>query len=158
MNSRLTGVRFLSAAAMRRLRRGAAGLAVSGAALVLAACGGGGDSVNLGLNAIVGGQPVTGVFVPGNVGTVNMLAGQSIELDANEPVYWTFSIGSSPLFSNGTTVFYNGLAITQTALGPSRVVLDTAIVGPFLPPVVITFTAVSTIDAAEVATVNVVVQ
>lgn len=166
MDSRLTDIRFFLAAAalsaMRRLRRGAVGLTVTGAALVLTACGGGGDgdgdSVDLGLNVIVAGQPVPGVFVPGFVGTVNVLAGQSIELAANEPVDWAFSIGASPLFDDRTTVFHNGLAITQTAVGPSRVVLDTVIVGPFLSPVVITFTAISTFDAAEVATVNVVVQ
>jgi hypothetical protein len=133
-------------------------LAASALALLLAGCGGGGgDTVTLGVNAIVAGQPVGAAFVPGRVGTVDLTAGESIELDANEPVDWAFAVGGSPLFGNGTTVYYNGLAITETAVSPSRVVLQTAVTGTYLSPVTVTMSATSTIDAAEVATVNLVV-
>lgn len=138
-------------------KRAAMWLAVISSALLLGGCGGGGDSVSLGINAIVGGQPLTTVFAPGAVGTIDMTAGQTIELDANEPVDWGFSVGGSPLFGNGTTVFYNGLAITETAVSPSRVVLNTTVTGPYSSPVVISMTATSTIDAAEVAAVDTIV-
>lgn len=142
----------------RWLKRGALLLAFCGSALLLAGCGGGGgDSVSLGINAVVAGQPLGTVFVPGVVGTIDMAAGQSIELDASEPVNWAFSVGGSPLFGNGTTVFYGGLAITETAISPSRVVIDTAVTGPYFSPITITTTATSTFDAASVATVNLVV-
>lgn len=142
----------------RWLRRGVLSLAVCGSALLLGGCGGGGDNtVSLGVNAIVGGQPLTTEFVPGPVGTIDIVAGQSIELDANEPVDWGFSVNGSPLFGSGTTVFFNGLAITETAVSPSRVVLQTSVNGGFPSPVVVTMSATSTIDAAQVAVVNLVV-
>jgi hypothetical protein len=139
------------------LKRGALCLVVFGSALLLSACGGGGDSVSLGINATVGGRPLTTVVAPGSVGTIDMAAGQSIELDANEPVDWAFSVAGSPMFGTGGTLFYNGLAITETAVSPSRVVLDIAVTGPYSSPVVISMTATSTIDAAEVAAADLVV-
>ena len=137
-------------------RRAAVGIGILTLALGLASCGGGGsDSVtSLGLRVIVEGQPVGGLVVPGRVVLVSMLAGQSVELDANEPVDWTFTIGNSPLFGNGTTVLIGGLAITQTAVSPSRVVIDTSAAGPFPAPVILNLTATSTIDAAQVALVD----
>lgn len=133
-------------------------LAVCACALLLSACGGGGtDNVSLGVSAIVAGQPLGTAFVPGRVGTIDLSAGQSIELDATEPVDWAFSVGGSPLFGNGATVYYGGLAITETAVSPSRVVLETAVTGAYVSPITITMTATSTIDAAEVATVDLVV-
>lgn len=141
-------------------KRGALVVLVSAAAVLLAGCGGGGGSdnnVTLGINAIVEGQPVTTVFEPGSTGTIDVVVGQSIELDANEPVNWAFSVGGSPLFGDGTTVYYNGLAITETAVSPSRVVIDTTVTGAYASPVTITLAATSTIDAAEVANVDLVV-
>lgn len=129
-------------------------------ALLLAGCGGGGDTSNnvtLGINAVVGGQAAGPVFVPGTVGTMDITAGQTIQLDANEPVEWAFSVDGSPLFSSGTTVYYGGLAITESAASPSRVVLDTAVTGPYASPINVVMTATSTMDATEVATVNIVV-
>jgi hypothetical protein len=132
--------------------------------LPLAGCGGGGgDSGVVGVSGINGvafdigvllnGQPFANDIVPGATTTVAMAPGQSVELDASEPVVWAFSINNSPLFTSGTTVISNGLAIMQTDLTPSRVAIDTAVVGPLLLPIVITLTATSTFDAAEVATV-----
>lgn len=133
-------------------------LAVCTCALLLGGCGGGSaENVSLGINAIVAGQPLGTAFVPGSVGKIDLMAGQSIELDANEPVDWAFAVGGSPLFGNGTTVYYNGLAITETAVSPSRVVLETAVTGAYVSPITITMTATSTIDAAQVATVDLVV-
>lgn len=136
---------------------------VCSGALLLAGCGGGGDGgaavdqVSLGINAVVAGEPVGTLFVPGAVGTIDVSAGQSIELDANEPVEWAFSVDGSPLFGSGTTVYYGGLSITESTVSPSQVVLDTAVAGGYLSPITVTMTATSTIDAAEVARVNIVV-
>ena len=151
--------RFQSAKACRPAsfaRAGLLALALA-ATLGLAGCGGGGDSVDLGVQVVVGGRPAGSAFVPGQHGSVAIAAGQSIELDASEPVAWVFMIGNSPLFGNGATVIYDGLAITQTALSPSRVVIDIAVVGPRSAPVVITFSATSTIDAAQVAVVDLII-
>lgn len=139
-------------------RRGALVLLVASAAALLSACGGGGGDVSLGINAVVGGQPLTTLFAPGAVGTINLLAGQSIELDATEPVAWAFTVDGNLLFGSGTTVFVNGLAITETAVSPSRVVIDTSVTGPFVSPVTIVLTATSTIDAAQVARIDLVVR
>lgn len=142
---------------LARSKRTAALLAMGACALFLSGCGGGQTDVSLGINAIVAGQPVGGAFVPGSTGTVDLTAGQTIEVDANEPVDWAFSVGGSPLFGNGTTVYYNGLAITETAVSASRVVIDTAVTGAYVSPTTITMSATSTIDAAQVATVDLVV-
>jgi hypothetical protein len=133
-------------------------LAIALAAALLGGCGGGGDpgpSTVFDINAVVGGQPLAmPPILPGQPVNLSILAGQSIELDATEPVEWAFSTGNSPLFLSGITVVTGGISITQTALSPSRVVIDTAVVAPAITPVLITLTATSTIDAAQVATVN----
>jgi hypothetical protein len=128
-------------------------------AALLAGCGGGGGdggSAALDLQVVVAGQPGP-VVVPGQLVTVSMFAGQSVEVDANEPVFWTFTVGNSPLFGNGTTVFYDGLAITETAITESRVAIDTGLSGPFPSPVIVRLTATSTIDSAQVAFVDLVI-
>jgi hypothetical protein len=128
--------------------------AVLALALPLAGCGGGGDSgVAFDIGVLVNGQPFPNQIIPGPATTVGIGVGQSVELDATEPVVWAFSIGNSPLFLSGTTVISNGVAIMQTDLSPSRVVVDTAVAGPLVLPLVITLTATSTIDSAQVATV-----
>ena len=141
----------------RRLVRLLGTVAVLG---VLASCGGGGDEVavsSLQVGVIVAGQPGPPVYAgqPVNLG---ILAGQSVELDANEPVQWDFSVNGSPLFSSGTTVIVQGVTITQLDLSPSRVVLATSFTGPTQLPIFVTLTATSTIDLAQVAIVNLAIQ
>jgi hypothetical protein len=136
------------------------------ASLAVAGCGGGGDNGGdylssapvFDVGAVVNGQPFPTVFYPGQPGTIPIPVGQSIELDATEPVVWAFSVNGSPLFGSGTTVIYQGVSVTQNFLNPSRVVIDTALVGPAVLPVFITLTATSTFDAAQVAVVNLQVQ
>jgi len=144
------------APAVRRPGRSAAySLLAIALAVGLAGCGGGGDSgAAFNLNAIVGGQPYPQQFVPGAPANLQIQAGQSIELDATEPVDWVFTIGDSPVFTSGTTAVIGGISITETALTPSRAAIDTAVVAPAITPVTITLTATSTIDAAQVAVVN----
>lgn len=138
-------------------RRVSLALAAIAMAAGLAGCGGGGDSgpaAAFDISAIVGGQPYGQPLVPGAPANLAMHAGQSIELDASEPVQWVFTIGNSPVFTSGTTAVIGGISITETALTPSRAAIDTAVVAPAITPVTITLTATSTIDAAQVAVVN----
>lgn len=132
------------------------------ASLALAGCGGGGDYGGdnsssgrvFDVGAVVNGQPYPTLFYPGQSGAISILVGQSIQLDATESVVWGFSVNGSPLFGSGTTVIYQGVSVTQSFLDPSRVVIDTALVGPAVLPVFITLSATSTFDAAQVAVVN----
>ena len=126
----------------------------------LSACGGGGGDggVTFDIGIVVAGQPVTGVVVqPGGAQSVTIKAGQSIELDASESVVWTLEVGGSAVTGTNTSVYYQGVTITETALSSSRIALDTSS-SYFLPtPVPITLSAVSTFDSALVATVNVLI-
>ncbi len=134
-------------------------IAASLAALMsLSGCGGGGDSgVTFDIGVVVAGQPVSGVVIqPGAAQNITISAGQSLELDASESVVWTLEVGGSAVTGN-TSVYYQGVTITETALSPSRIALDTSSAF-FLPsPVPITLTAVSTFDSAQVATINVLI-
>ncbi len=134
-------------------------VAASLAALMsLSACGGGGDSgVTFDIGVVVAGQPVSGVVIqPGAAQDITISAGQSLELDASESVVWTLEVGGSAVTGN-TSVYCQGVTITETALSSSRIALDTSSAF-FLPsPVPITLTAVSTFDSAQVATVNVLI-
>ena len=132
------------------------------ASLAIAGCGGGGDYGGdnsssgrvFDVGAVVSGQPYPTLFYPGQPGAISILVGQSIELDATESVVWGFSVNGSPLFGSGTTVIYQGVSVTQSFLNPSRVVIDTELVGPAVLPIFITLSATSTYDAAQVAVVN----
>lgn len=146
--------------AFGRLGRSLAVLASFVAALGLSACGGGGSdggaSFNIGV--LVGGQPVSGVaIVPGSRQNVSIFAGQSIELDANEPVEWTLLVGGSAVTGSGTTVYYAGVSVTLTAVSDSRIIVDTSASYPLSGAVPITLVATSTFDSAQVATVNILI-
>ena len=130
------------------------------AVLSLTACGGGGsaDGVTFDIGVVVGGQTLSGVLVtPGASQTITIIAGQSIELDASEPVVWTLEVGGSTVTGSGATVNYAGATITQTAVSDSRIAVDTSAAYPLVAPVPITFIATSTLDSALVATVNVLI-
>ena len=134
--------------------------AASLAALMsLSACGGGDDSgVSFEVGIVVAGQPVGGVVVqPGGVQSITISPGQSIELDASEPVQWVLEVGGSAVTGSNATVYYQGVTITETALTPSRIALDTSAAFFLSAPVPITLTAISTFDSAQVATVNVLI-
>jgi hypothetical protein len=120
----------------------------------LSACGGGDVSFDIGI--VVGGQPISGVVVQaGGVQSITISAGQSIELDASEPVVWTLFVGGSAVTGNNASVYYQGVTITETALSPSRIALDTSAAFFLSAPVPITLVAISPFDSAQVATVNV---
>jgi len=147
----------------RRLMRSFFALIASLAALLnLAACGGGGGSgsgLPFDLSVVIAGQVVGGTLIgPGVPQNLYISAGQSLELDASEPVVWSLEIGGVVVQNNNVTVRYAGASITQTALSSSRIALDTAAdFPPLAAPILITLTATSTIDLAQVATVNVLI-
>ncbi len=141
-----------------RLRQLAIGASLA-VLLSLAACGGGGsDSGSFEIGVLIAGQPVGGMQIgPGSSPTISIRAGQSIELDASESVYWTLYVGGSAVSGSGATVYYAGAEITQTALSSSRIALDTYAANRLYAPVPITLVATSTYDSAQVATVNVLI-
>src|SRR5262249_43978412 len=74
-------------------RRACAVITALAATWSLAACGGGGsdapDAVAFDIGVAVAGKPLNGVLIePGVARSLTIAAGQSIELDASEPVIW----------------------------------------------------------------------
>jgi hypothetical protein len=127
------------------------------AALMLSACGGGGDisfPADFNIGVTVGGQFVSQTPVPPG-GSLNLAirAGQSLILDAGEPVVWTLLVGGSSV-SGGAQVFFAGANITATTLNPSTVAVDTSAAFLLRAPVPVTLVATSTFDSFQVATVN----
>lgn len=112
--------------------------------------------MTLDIGVLVGGQPIEGGAQSGTQNVV-LRAGQSIELDANESVEWTLEVGTTSFQGFNTSVYYQGVTITETALSPSRIALDTSASFFLSAPVAITLYAVSTYDSAVVATVNVLI-
>ncbi len=125
------------------------------AAVGLTACGGGG-SASFDIEVVVAGQPYGG-YVTGSSSTVYVRAGQSFELDASEPVYWTMYVAGTAVNRSGTTVYYSGADITLTALSSSRIAVDTYAARRLPAGVPVTLVATSTFDSVEVATVNVLI-
>ena len=150
--------RFMAGLACPRWLRRPVGLTILALAASLSACGGGGDAfVSFDVGVRVGGVVVSGPPVSsGSHRSITMYAGQSIELDANEPVYWTLLVGGGSVVGS-VTVVYAGLAITQTAISRSRIVVETSSRFGLISPVPMTLIATSTIDSAQVATVDVLV-
>jgi hypothetical protein len=147
-----------------RFRR-LAGLAFLTATLALGACGGGGDggggggsaSANIGIGVTVEGQPSGNLLVaPGGSVDLAVRAGDSVILQAPEPVVWTLLVGGTAV-RTGVEVFYAGVFITATTLDSFSVAVDTF--ADFAPnsPVPITLIADSTFDSAPIATVNILI-
>ena len=137
--------------------RSSMGVALMAAALSLSACGGGDDAGSAGsfnIGVTVGGQFVsqTPVSAGGSL-DLAIRAGESIVLDAGEPVVWTLLVGGSAV-SGGARVFFAGANITATTLGPSAVAVDTSADFGLRAPVPIALVATATFDAVQVATVN----
>lgn len=135
------------------------GATVLVAVMALSGCGGGDlyvDTPPFDIHVAVGGQPLTGVILtPGPLQRVSMRAGQSVVLNANEPVTWSLNVGGTTVSGPGVTVYYGGVAITLTELTASRVAIDTGIGYPLAAPLFITLVATSTYDFAQVATIQV---
>ena len=142
----------------RRLQGVMAALA---SALVLSACGGGGEIRTSGdfvVDVVVGGQFVSETPVaPGGAINVVIRAGQSLKLDAGEPVVWTLFVGGSAVNANGVLVHYAGADIAATTLSSSAIVVDTGAEFRLQSPVPFTLVATSTYDSAQVVTANVLI-
>lgn len=126
-------------------------------ALLLTACGGGGQAripVDFNIGVTVGGQLLSATpVVPGGSLGLAIHVGQSVILDAGEPVVWTLLVGGSEV-SGGVQIYYSGLSITATPQNQSSVVLDTFARYPLLVGVPVTLIATSTYDAVQVVTLN----
>ena len=139
-----------------------AGVFAVSSALLLTACGGGGDdlgggSTSINIGVAVAGQPQRDVIV-GQGGSTNLalFAGDSVILDAGEPVTWTLFVGGAAV-GPGVEVFYAGLNLTASKLDAFTVALDTFADFPLAAPVAVSLVATSPFDLAQVATVNILV-
>lgn len=138
--------------------RSAAAASLLALALALSACGGGGsDYGTFDVAVVVAGQPTGRSYGPGSSPTVYVRAGQTIELDASESVYWTLYVAGTAVNGSGTTVHYAGADVTLIAQSPSRIAVDTYAAFPLSGPIPITLVATSTFDSAMVAEVNVLI-
>ncbi len=128
-------------------------------AVLLSACGGGADvraSGDFRVGIVVGGQYLGATSVaPGGSVRVVVRAGQSLRVDAGEPVVWTLFIGGSAVDANGVQVRYAGADLAATVVSSTAIQVDTY--APFLLANSIPFTlvATSTYDSAQVVTANV---
>lgn len=125
---------------------------------MLAACGGGGDSRDFDfiVDVSVGGQVLVNdeLIAPGGSLDVVLQAGQTVTVDAGEPVVWTLLVAGNAIPLDGTDVHFAGVDIAATILGSSAIALD--IFADVLLPasVSVTLVATSTFDSAQVATIN----
>jgi hypothetical protein len=140
----------------RRLCLAATGVT---AALLLTACGGGGGggyvrpTGNLNIGVTVSGQPGSYTSIaPGGSLDLAMRAGQTLNLDAGEPVVWNILIGGTAV-TYGAQVYYAGVNITTTTLSPSAVAVSTYAQYQLAASVPITLVATSTYDSFQVATI-----
>ena len=124
-------------------------------ALPASATGSGAASVNIGV--FVAGQPQRDLIV-GQGGSTNLalFAGDSVILEAREPVIWTLFVGGAAV-GTGLEVFYAGLNLTATRLDAYTVALDTFADFPLAAPVAVTMVATSSFDSALVARVDILI-
>lgn len=144
-------------------RRARVVLAVLSAALLVSACGGGDVyatstvPVNFNIGVTVGDRFINATPVnPGGSLDVAIRAGQSLRLDAGEPVVWTFFVGGSAI-RGGAQVYYAGADITAFTINATTMGLNTYTAYPLRSAIPVTFVATSTYDSYQVATVNVLI-
>jgi hypothetical protein len=144
----------------RRLSMAVASLT---AALIVSACGGGGDDTlpgNFNIGVSVGGQFVSQTLVaPGESLDLVIHVGQSVILDAGESVVWTLFVGGSAVnvVNGGAQVFFEGANITATTLDSFSVAVDTDAAFPLQASIPIALVATSTFDSVQVATVDILI-
>ena len=96
------------------------------------------------------------VIAPGGSVDLAIRVGDSVILDAVEPVFWTLLVGGAAV-STGVEVFYEGAFIRATALDSFAVAVDTFANFQLRSPIPITPVATSTFDSFPVATVNILI-
>jgi hypothetical protein len=89
---------------------------------------------------------------PGGSLAMNLRAGQSVNLDAGEPVVWNLYIGASQV-SQGLQVIYGGVTIDTRVMNAYAVLVSTYAPYQFPEPVNVMLVATSTYDNVQVATV-----
>ncbi len=145
---------------LAQFARAMAAVVAIASALLITACGGGGDdsgSASVSIGVLVAGQTQPDLVV-GQGGSTNLalFAGDSVILEAREPVIWTLYVGGAAV-GTGVEVFYAGLNLTATKLDAFTVQLDTFAAFPLATPVAVTMEATSPFDSAVVATVNILI-
>ena len=161
-NSRTVGLsRHEVSGGFVQFARALAAVVVIASTSLLTACGGGGGdnsgaaSVNIGV--FVAGQPQRDLIVgQGGSTSLALFAGDSVILEAREPVVWTLFVGGVAV-GTGVEVFYAGLNLTATRLDAFTVALDTFAAFPLAAPVAVTMAATSTFDSALVARVDILI-
>lgn len=142
-----------------KIGRAMAAAVTIASALLLTACGGGGDSgsANINIGVLVAGQARPDLVI-GQGGSTNLalFAGDSVILEAREPVIWTLFVGGAAV-GTGVEVFYAGLNLTARRLDAFTVALDTFASFPLAGPVAVTMEATSPFDSALVARVNILI-
>jgi hypothetical protein len=149
---------FRHTLAKSRALRSVGAISLLALSLTLSACGGGGsDSGAFDVTVVVAGQQTGGAYGSGSSPTVYVRAGQGIELDASESVYWTLYVAGAAVSGTGTIVHYAGADVTLIAQSSSRIAVDTYAAFPLAGSIPMTLVATSTFDSATVATVNVLI-
>jgi hypothetical protein len=139
--------------------RGVPLVLAAAAVLVLGGCGGGGGATidsagNFNIGVTVAGTFVNSTpLVSGGSLKVSVRAGQSVSFDAGEPATWTLYVGNTAV-SGGAQVSYAGVTLTATTVDRYAITVDTYAPYRLLVAVPITLVATSTFDAAQVATVQ----
>lgn len=129
-------------------------------ALLLTACGGGGDSSPefLEIEAAVDGRPVPGfVAFPGTRQALSVPVGLSFELHATDPVTWSVFVGGVFVPGRGNTLTSNGTSIRETFVTDTEYVATTFGFAPGPIPFQITIVATSLDDPGQVTTIDVLV-
>ncbi|HPW12486.1 MAG TPA: hypothetical protein PK399_04865 [Thermomonas sp.] len=151
--------RSLNLIARPRSKRWIALVAAIATAWSLSGCGGGAyvdsaGNVTFDIGITVAGQFVNDTpVVSGGSLDLAVRAGQSVILDAGEPVVWTMYVGGTAVGS-GAQVYYAGADITGTTVSRTSVAVDTYAAYPLPASIPITLVATSTYDSAQVATVH----
>lgn len=155
---------------MRRLPFTLASVLLS--TLLVAGCGGGADvgvvvtapppppTAAFDVGAQVNGTPLAGVDVyPDDQQTIQVRAGDTLELDSTGPVSWETVAGSTagvPTQTGGTLLF-GGAAFAEAVSSPAQLVFVISASDPLVAPVSVTVYATSLDDPLQVARIDIVV-
>ena len=94
---------------------------------------------------------------PGGSVRVVVRAGQSLRVDAGEPVVWTLFVGGSAVNADGVQVRYAGADIAATVVSSTAIQVDTYAAFFLENSIPFTLVATSTYDSAQVVTANVLI-
>ena len=134
-------------------------LAFVAVAVLLTACGGGGDSSGpplVEINALVGGRPVPGfVALPGSRQALSVPVGLSFELDATRPVNYIVFVNGVQAPGRGNSYTKNGTSVQETSINNAQFVASTCGFSPGPVPFQLTIVATSLEDPGQVIPIDV---